>query len=370
MDPVRHERGIKSHTEKFRFCLLTWYDAHARELPWRESRDPYRIWLSEIMLQQTRVAAVIEHYHEFLGRFPSVEKLAAAREASVLAAWSGLGYYRRARMLRAAAKVIVQELGGQFPTTSEGWHALPGIGRYTAAAISSIAFGEAVAVVDGNVERVLQRVSGQHLTGEKLWRAAEELLDRKRPGDFNQAMMELGATVCTPRAPACLTCPVVKLCVTRGEMPGSAKAARQKKREVHYALSYRSHAKDGDAEVFLVQRPRAASLMAGMWELPEIDTQVPRDGKKRVPPPRLRSGLRPSGSGKTARNDKSGEDLRPLLVLRHSITVTDYTVQVWCQPAPPAVRGEWISSTRLGRIPLTGLARKILRKAGLLRGKA
>ena len=132
-----------------------------RDLPWRTNRDPYRVWLSEIMLQQTRVAAVIAHYHEFLRRFPTVEKLAAAREASVLAAWSGLGYYRRARMMHAAAKVIVREHGGKFPASEKQLRELPGIGRYTAAAIASIAFDEPVAVVDGNVERVLQRVSGQ-----------------------------------------------------------------------------------------------------------------------------------------------------------------------------------------------------------------
>src|SRR6201997_5012730 len=137
--------------------LLAWYDAHARELPWRESRDPYRVWVSEIMLQQTRVAAVIEHYHEFLRRFPTVEKLAAARESSVLAAWSGLGYYRRARMLHAAAKLVAGKLRGEFPRTVHGLKQLPGIGRYTAAAVASIAFGEPVAVVDGNVERVLRR---------------------------------------------------------------------------------------------------------------------------------------------------------------------------------------------------------------------
>src|SRR5579863_3238130 len=139
----------------FQKHLLAWYAVHARALPWRENRDPYRVWLSEIMLQQTRVAAVIEHYHEFLRRFPTVQKLAGAREASVLAAWSGLGYYRRARMLHAAAKVIVREHDGKFPTCEEGWRELAGIGRYTAAAIASIAFNEQVAVVDGNVERVL-----------------------------------------------------------------------------------------------------------------------------------------------------------------------------------------------------------------------
>src|ERR1700722_2117022 len=199
----------ESVSREFRARLLPWYDAHARDLPWRKSHDPYCVWLSEIMLQQTRVAAVIEHYHEFLRRFPTVQKLAAAREASVLAAWSGLGYYRRARMLHAAAKVIVRAHGGRFPHTEKGLRALPGIGRYTAAAIASIVFDQQVAVLDGNVERVLQRVLGERLVTEELWAAANDLLDKRRPGDFNQAMMELGAVVCTPRAPVCLTCPVL-----------------------------------------------------------------------------------------------------------------------------------------------------------------
>src|SRR5215831_12472855 len=137
-----HRIQSKINDRDFQETLLGWYDAHARNLPWRKSRDPYRVWVSEIMLQQTRVAAVIEHYHEFLRRFPTVQKLAAAREASVLAAWSGLGYYRRARMLYAAAKVIVRELDGKFPKSAKGLRDLPGIGRYTAAAIASIAFGE------------------------------------------------------------------------------------------------------------------------------------------------------------------------------------------------------------------------------------
>src|SRR5579872_4759964 len=148
----------ESEREKLRESLLHWYDQSKRELPWRSDRDPYRVWLSEIMLQQTRVATVIDYYHRFLRRFPSVEKLAAAREPSVLAAWSGLGYYRRARMLHAAAKKLVKDHDAKFPTTAIALRTLPGVGRYTAAAIASIAFGEAVAVVDGNVQRVLQRV--------------------------------------------------------------------------------------------------------------------------------------------------------------------------------------------------------------------
>jgi A/G-specific adenine glycosylase len=313
---------------QFRTGLLAWYDSDHRDLPWRAGRDPYRVWLSEIMLQQTRVAAVIEHYQEFLRRFPAVEELAAAREASVLAAWSGLGYYRRARMMHAAAKMIVREHGGKFPATEKGLRALPGIGRYTAAAIASIAFGEPVAVVDGNVERVLQRVAGKRLAGEQLWTTANRLLDAKRPGDFNQAMMELGAVVCTPRAPACLTCPVIELCGTRGELAPNGKPARQKKREIHYALDVYK------GEVFLVRRERDASLMPGMWELPELSSM-------------------------------NGER-DPSFTLRHSITVTSYTVRVWRGAATSRESGKWIPVERLGNVALTGLARKILQKAEML----
>ena len=311
----------------FRKRLLAWYDAHARDLPWRKDRDPYRVWVSEIMLQQTRVAAVIEHYHEFLRHFPNVRKLASAPLSSVLAAWSGLGYYRRARMIHAAAKVIVGDLAGKFPKTAVDWQALPGIGRYTSAAIASIAFGEPVAVVDGNVERVLQRFFGQQLAPEKCWRLAESLLDRARPGDFNQAMMELGATLCTPRAPSCLTCPVVELCVTRGELAGLAKPAKQSKREIHYVLDRR------DGAVFLVRRPQNAPLMAGMWELPER---------------------------------KEGLGQAPVFTLRHSITVTDYTVNVWHSTVAAGISGEWVPLRKLPRMALTGLARKILRTAEIL----
>ncbi len=319
---------MQKEPKKFRRRLLAWYDQHRRDLPWRKSHDPYRIWLSEIMLQQTRVAAVIEHYQAFLRRFPTVKKLAAGREASVLAAWSGLGYYRRARMLHAAAKVVVREYGGKFPTTAEAWRELPGIGRYTAAAIASIAFDRPVAVVDGNVERVLQRLSGTQLRGEEFWQVANNLLDAKRPGDFNQAMMELGAVVCTPRAPACLTCPVVELCVTRGETAPKAKPAQQNKREIDYALDRR------DGEVFLVRRPPDVSLMPGMWELPELPST--------------------NGTG------------RPSFTLRHSITITDYTVRVWHADVTARVDGKWIPLGRMGQVALTGLAQKILRRAEML----
>jgi len=212
-----------------------------------------------------------------------------------------------------------------------------------------------LAVVDGNVERVLQRVSGERLAGNELWHTAEQLLDRKRPGDFNQAIMESGATVCTPRAPACLTCPVVELCATRGEMARPSKAPRQKKRVIHYALECR------DGKVFLVQRPRDASQMAGMWELPEI----PSGAKARF------NGAGEIAALKALRHPKAKPahaSSEGCFTLKHSITVTDYTVRVWRQPVPPQpeARGKWVAVGRLGRIALTGLARKILRKAALL----
>src|SRR5579871_560689 len=190
---------------RMRSELLDWYDLNKRDLPWRHSHDPYAIWVSEIMLQQTRVAVVMGKFTAFVERFPTVERLAAAEEQDVLALWSGLGYYRRARMLHKAAQKIMAECGGKMPATAEELRTLPSIGSYTAAAIASIAHGEHVAVVDGNVERVLSRIRGwesHDAVGEaavrrKVEEFAAGLVDAKRPGDFNQAVMELGATVCT-----------------------------------------------------------------------------------------------------------------------------------------------------------------------------
>ena len=312
-----------SDRARFRRRLLRWYDRRKRDLPWRGSREPYHIWLSEIMLQQTRVAAVVEYYRRFLRRFPTIQALAAARTPSVLAAWSGLGYYRRARMLHATAKKIVRERGGEFPRTWRELHDLPGIGRYTAAAVASIAFGEVTAVVDGNVERVLQRMQGRKIGKRELWETASTLVSPRRAGDFNQAIMELGATVCLPRVPRCAKCPVSALCASKGEL-NVTKKLRRKKREICYGLSCENDS------VFLQQRPLDASLMPGMWELPEAS---PGNG---------------NGSG---------------LTLRHSITVTDYTVRVSHQAPPLGAEGRWVPCSQISRLPLTGLARKILRAA-------
>jgi A/G-specific adenine glycosylase len=330
-----------------RRALLRWYDEHRRDLPWRETRDPYRIWLSEIMLQQTRVAAVVDHYRIFLERFPNVQALAAASEEAVLAAWSGLGYYRRARMLHQAARQITEQHGGCFPENSGAWLALPGIGRYTAAAIASIAFAEPVAVVDGNVERVLERFTGINLSTPQIWQHAQALLAKSRPGDFNQAMMELGATVCAPREPRCPMCPVRKWCATQQSMerrvspPGSAtNSARQVKKEIWCVLN------QSNGGIRLVQRPREASLMPGMWELPQSSE-----------PPRP---LPPSVHWRT---------------FRHSITVTDFTVHVLrnttlrntpLPTTPPAAKGKWIAIDRIPQVPITGLTRKILKAGGII----
>lgn len=339
----------------FRRKLMAWYRSHARELPWRGVNDPYRTWVSEVMLQQTRVAAVIEHYERFLQRFPSMLALALAPEPEVLAAWSGLGYYRRARMLHRAAKFVTSELGGVLPDTSTALRTLPGIGEYTAAAIASIAFGESIAVVDGNVERVLLRLTGRPEDNSASARTfvreqAAALVPRRRiapqhnaAGDHNQAMMELGATICLPRAPLCLHCPVYSMCKTRGEHLTQPRVV-QRSRPAAYLLSLR---KSGTAtEVLLEQRDAKASLMAGMYELPPL----PQDAL---------------------------EGREPILRLRHSITNTNYYVQVFAARGPqdrglrkavPAAKSDlhWTRTSRLSSVPLTGLARKVLQRLDVM----
>ena len=318
---------------RFRQRLLRWFDREQRKLPWRGETDPYRILLSEIMLQQTRVAVVEERYRLFLQQFPSVDHLAQASEESVLAAWSGLGYYRRPRSLHAAAKTIVQN--NSFPRSSTKLNELPGVGRYTASAVASIAYGEPVAVVDGNVQRVIGRITGQQLAVEECWEAAQELLHRKRPGDFNQAMMELGAVVCLPANPACERCPVLDLCKLRGAAPRTAQQPR-KKATLTYLLAQKKHS------IFLQQRAPDISLMPGMWELPE--TKLPKGTKE-----------------------------KPLLQLRHSITTTDYSVLVFPAFTRKAVAnrdkpkgGRWVTLPSMKELPLTGLTCKILRTLDLM----
>lgn len=308
-------------TKRFRRLLLRWYDRSHRKLPWRGQTDPYRILVSEIMLQQTRVAVVEGRYREFLKRFPTVERLARAREQSVLAAWSGLGYYRRARSLRQAAITVVRS--GGFPRTASELEKLPGIGRYTAAAVASIAFNQPVPVVDGNVKRVLSRVAGRDLADRECWSFAAGLLESKRPGDFNQALMELGATVCLPvGVPRCSVCPIVELCSWRGVKEESAVSSQRK--GVLKCLLVRKQ-----GAILLRQRSSSHRLMPGMWELPEI--------------------VAPSGRV-------------PLLKLRHSITNTNYSVTVFAGKPADSGSARWVPLKSASRLPLTGLTRKILRR--------
>ena len=303
--------------------LLSWFRTHRRDLPWRRTRDPYAIWIAEIMLQQTRVAAAIGYYERFLKRFPTLEALAVAEEAEVLALWSGLGYYRRARMIREAARCIAEV--GQFPRTAEGLQKLPGIGRYTAAAVASIAFAEPVAVVDGNVERILARMSGDAVSSTRAWEWAQRLLDPRAPGAFNEAMMELGATICTPRAPQCGLCPVSRWCATKGEH--EVPPARPRKRaSLRFALHRR-----GD-KFLLVQRRACDRLMAGMWELP---------------------AARPPLGKLLAR-------------AKHSITSTDYAISLYLARKGVCVTGKWVQPGAAESYPLTGVTRKLLKLAGLL----
>lgn len=261
-----------SFKRSFRRSLLRWYDANKRDLPWRRSDDPYHIWLSEIMLQQTRVEAVIDYYERFLDAFPTVDALARAPQDRVLKLWEGLGYYSRARNLRKAAAVIANERGGSFPETVDEWMALPGIGRYSAGAICSIAFGVRAPVLDGNVKRVLARVFAieeainETRTVKRMWGLADELLAPRRPGDFNQAMMELGARVCLPRRPRCDDCPVVKQCRAHAlELESSLpnKAARQTPPHVHVVAA--AIQKNGR---YLLGRRPSDGMLGGLWEFP------------------------------------------------------------------------------------------------------
>jgi A/G-specific adenine glycosylase len=338
--------------------LRAWFRKHARPLPWRGIHNPYRIWVSEIMLQQTRVSAVVDHYQRFIRKFPTTVSLALAPESDVLAMWSGLGYYRRARMLHRAAKLLVQEHAGVLPSTAAELRRLPGIGAYTSAAIASIAFNEQIAVVDGNVERVLLRVTGRpQATGaesaEFINRTAQSLVPADNPGDHNQAMMELGATVCLPRDPLCQTCPVYDLCRTRGEH-ATLPRARMKSERVRYALTTRKARNGISVEVLLQRRLADASLMANMLELP----QLAMAGEDGVTPFELVS--------------------EPVLRVRHAIVGTNYYVEIMAmgqrrEVARNALRRdgfEWVLTTDLINQPLTGLARKVLQRVRLMRAPA
>jgi A/G-specific adenine glycosylase len=293
----------------FRRDLVRWYRRQHRKLPWRGARDPYRIWVSEIMLQQTRVETVREYYQRWLKEFPTLQALARARPSRVLKMWEGLGYYSRARNLHRAAKMI-EELPADVEELSE----LPGIGRYTAGAIASIAFGLRAPIVDGNVARVFARVFGK--TGNE-WQIADALLPEKNCGDFNQALMELGALICLPARPRCDACPLRRVCVTRSDaLP--ARKRRPLERVTHDVVFAQRHGK-----VLLRQRP-STGLLAGLWELP------------------------------------AGKSSRPLLTIRHTITNRQITLRVF---AGANGNGRWFTRRQLQRITMPAAHRRALAAA-------
>ena len=259
--------------------LLSWYDANRRELPWRGAADPYAVWVSEIMLQQTRVAAVLPYYRRWMEVLPTVQALAEVDEQRLMKLWQGLGYYSRARNLKRAAQYICCECGGVFPDTREGLLALPGVGEYTAGAVASIAFGRRVAAVDGNVLRIAARVGNiggnvlDPAVKREIQAAVEEAVPEDRPGDFNQALMDLGATVCLPKGePLCGRCPLAALCQAnrfglQQQLPVREKKSKRRVEELTVYLLVR------EGRVALRTRPETG-LLAGLWEFPNVPGQL------------------------------------------------------------------------------------------------
>lgn len=266
--------------------LLDWYDREKRDLPWRRSKDPYRIWVSEIMLQQTRVETVIPYYEAFMEKFPTLQALADAPEEEVLKAWEGLGYYSRARNLHSAVRDVCELYGGEVPDDPQAVSGLRGVGPYTAGAILSIAFNRPEPAVDGNVMRVLSRFFlleddvAKPATRVKIEGLVRRIIPQGRPGDFNQALMDLGATVCTPKSPGCLTCPVMERCEGRlkgreRELPVKSKA--KKPRPEYRAVALIEGTGEHKGKLLIRQRP-PSGLLAGLWELPHVRLQEPSFG--------------------------------------------------------------------------------------------
>ena len=322
--------------EDFQRRLAAWYAAERRELPWRGTRDAYRVWLSEVMLQQTRVAAVVEYYERFVRRFPTVRALARARSNEVMRLWAGLGYYSRARNLHAAAKEIVRRHGGRFPRTYEKIRELPGIGDYTAAAIASIAFDLPHAVLDGNVARVLarlfmlrgdlrtptrwkelQRMADGLLPGrnEVVKQALRSVQGKVTPGDWNQAMMELGATVCTPRAPRCDECPVARHCAARAAGMAEAIPAVRKKRATEQVRLAALVLLDASRRVLLTRNENP--YFAGMWHFPFMEgAWRPAQMRSQLLAACARLGLA-----------TGGEQAVHLPAVRHTVTFRDISIE-------------------------------------------
>jgi A/G-specific adenine glycosylase len=354
-----------SQRQSLRRRLLAWYATHKRDLPWRRSRDPYRVWISEIMLQQTQVATVGDYFDRFISTFPDVHALAASAESEVMRLWEGLGYYRRARQLHAAAKKIVAEYSGKFPSEREQLQQLPGIGRYTAGAIASIAFDRRAAILEANTIRLLSRLiafrgNPHSQAGQRpLWRVAEEILPQKRVAEFNQALMELGSLVCTPSEPKCPACPLSTVCAAfaaalQQEIPPA------KPRPVYANLREAAVIVRKNGSV-LVRRCAADERWAGLWDFPRfaIEADGPLFALKEI-------------AAKVA--SQTGIECAPgglLKTMKHG--VTRYRITLDCYQAiyvsgrvsarkSAAVR--WLPVGELSLLPLSTTGRKIANLIG------
>ena len=341
---------------RFQSLLLDWYGRNRRTLPWRSEPSPYRVWVSEIMLQQTQVRTVLPYFERFVARFPDVPALAAASEREVLECWAGLGYYRRARHLHQAARMIVDEMGGRFPETMEGIRRLPGVGRYVAGAVLSIAFNQDQPIVDGNIRRVVSRLHGARSEPPEgfFWRQAESWLPAGRSGDFNQAVMELGALVCVAPNPRCASCPVAPLCTARrlgiqGRIP--APRSTSPPEEVKLVLLAIEHR----GSLLLSQRA-CHPCIPGSWGLPGCG--VPAEGD---PISHARRLLR-QVMGKSS-------PLEECPAVRHGITRYRIIAKVFRAggkiPSAPAPHMRWFPAREAERLLTSSLYRKALRAAGI-----
>jgi A/G-specific adenine glycosylase len=355
----------------FRKQLLGWFRQFQRDLPWRRTKDPYRIWLSEIMLQQTRVVAAIPYYERFLQRFPDVLALASASLEEILRAWSGLGYYSRARNLQKAAQQIVAKHGGQFPARLQDALALPGIGNYTAAAILSIVFGEKYAVLDGNVARVLTRLAAirgdlrESSRWQELQKTADRLLDRESPGDWNQSMMELGATLCTPKSPQCLLCPVAQFCEARKLGIAESLPEKRKKRPTVEVTLAATVFTDEKGQTLLLPPPKntrektsadhVPTLVSKMWHFPTLSVAAEPAAKllaflRRLMPEvqRRKWQLIPAGKVRHA-------------VTYRAITLLPFLIRV--KKLPNFLGARQVPLSDISGLPVSNLTRKVAHSA-------
>ena len=355
--------GTRQRLSRVRRRLLAWYDANQRDLPWRRTRDPYALWVSETMLQQTRVETVIPYYERFLARFPDVESLASADAEEVYTLWTGLGYYSRAHNLQAAARAVVEEHGGRLPRETAALRRLKGVGRYTAGALASIAFDRPEPAVDGNVLRVLTRLEGVRddigrvPVRERLWQIAGELARGPRPGHLNQALMELGATLCRPRAPVCASCPVEAACDAARVGDAEALPIKSKKKPPRPVGAVAAWL-ERRGRALVVQQPQGG-LLGGLWELPGGEIEDSGDAEQALRRHLTeRVGLALTGA------ERIGE-------IDHVFTHRHLRLQVFrCGAADGRVRRSglaahrWLSPAAITRLPHGGPTRKALALLG------